>query len=222
MQQLQPEAESAVAGLLAKAGARVSAEFRATWDLDDRARLRDDSDPLRRVMLARWTEACVLLFARGLGCNGEMDEVAAEEATLEAWCAAQQAAARDGSETQQPRVDGAPEAELSAAQRAAAGDGSETAEAAIGGVPEAELDAAFKELLGVPALFCLPFLLSAVALLILLVLLSHCPSQRTPRHAVRCFAVVLELMAAVKDLFGEPSQSRTLVGAQLWPSLLQT
>jgi hypothetical protein len=36
-------------------------------------------------MLARWKEGSVLLFSRGLGCSGEMDAVAEEQARLEAW-----------------------------------------------------------------------------------------------------------------------------------------
>lgn len=94
----------------------------------------------------------MLLFARGFGTAGEMDEVAQEEADLIAWLEQQKAqreggaSAEDAAAALQEVDEGSQGREAAAeAARPRAGDGEE---GRIGGVPAAELDAAFRGALG--------------------------------------------------------------------------
>lgn len=115
-----------------------------------------------QVMWARWQEAAVLLFHRGLGTQGEIDEALEEEAGFKTWMA-------NNSHRDSPAVDSplagdressaVAGAEGSEAEAGAAGAVSEGPTGSsrstlgadplsIGGVPTAELDQAIQAVLG--------------------------------------------------------------------------
>jgi hypothetical protein len=54
LQLLQPEADTAAAALLAKAGTAVAGDFKRAWDLGEDTRLATSADSLRHVRLSRW------------------------------------------------------------------------------------------------------------------------------------------------------------------------
>ena len=89
----------------------------------------------------------MLLFARGLGTNGEMDAVAQEEADLIAWLEEQKArrGVRPAQAASQAHAQADGESRASAQQEETGVWGEEER---IGGVPAAELDAAFRSALG--------------------------------------------------------------------------
>jgi hypothetical protein len=105
-------------------------------------------------MLARWKEGAVLLFARGLGTNAEMDASAVEECTFKAWCSSQSAASStaqgppvatgDAAVCAPPGLD----EDVGRGATAVASDNVEVDDGMIGGVRVDELDAAFRSALG--------------------------------------------------------------------------
>jgi hypothetical protein len=96
-------------------------------------------------MLARWQEAAVLLFARGLGTNGEMDTAAEDAAAFADWCDAEQHKHHEGSAcTQDDKVTKHNYAKQSQQSQEHVADGPNW----IGDLPAAELDAAIESALG--------------------------------------------------------------------------
>ena len=105
-----------------------------------------------QVMWARWQEAAVLLFHRGLGTQGEMDAALEEEAGFKTWMA------NNSSHRDSPAVDSPAAGERDAAVdvgsgagRAVVGGASGTSCSAlgdepqtIGGVPTVQLDQAIQ------------------------------------------------------------------------------
>eukprot|EP00892_Ulva_mutabilis_P004997 jgi/Ulvmu1/286/UM001_0290.1 len=84
---MKPEVEAAVSSLVQYAGPVAADAFRQAWGLSKENQLEAEADPLRQVMWARWQEAAVLLYHRGLGAAGEMDQAAEEEAGFREWVA---------------------------------------------------------------------------------------------------------------------------------------
>ena len=103
---------------------------------------------LLQVMWARWQEAAVLLFHRGLGTQGEMDDAALEDAGFREWVANREKAAAD-----EPGV-GVAHGLISIPEDSDSPGGGIRGEgpgqgADIGGIPEHEFDEAMRIALGV-------------------------------------------------------------------------
>lgn len=119
-----------------------------------------------QVMWARWREAAVLLFHRGLGTNGEMDAALEEEARFKTWME-NNSSHRDSPDPasrnnygccsnepqQQSNVagsgneEGGPSAPSTSCQRAS---GQSQDPNTIGGISTSELDHAIQAALGMP------------------------------------------------------------------------
>lgn len=103
---------------------------------------------LVQVMWARWQEAAVLLFHRGLGTNGEMDDAAVEEAGFREWVANREKDGAEGDGAAVGVAQGMVAIPEDSVQEPAHGAASAHV-AEIGGISEQEFDKAMQIALGV-------------------------------------------------------------------------